>query len=50
MNEVSVKVKISGTEEAINKAELLVRLLTEAKALAGELTSVIEGLEIKIQL
>lgn len=40
MNEVKINVKLTGVEEATEKAERYVELLKEAKTLADELASI----------
>lgn len=48
--DVNVNVHLSGVDEAKAKAVELAEKINEAKTLAGELASLIEKLEVKVQL
>jgi len=48
MNKVEINIGISGIDEAIEKADKLVKAIEEARTLVGELASMLEGLEITI--
>ena len=44
-----VQVRCAGLDEATEKAQQLVEKLKEARTLAGELASMLDGLEINIE-
>lgn len=48
MDDVSVKVSISGIDEVLSAAERLTQALKEARTLAGELASKLERLEANV--
>lgn len=50
MAEINVDVHLSGANEAAKTATELVEKINEAKTLAGELTSLLEKLEVKVQV
>ena len=45
---VNITVNIAGIQEATQLVELLCEKIKEAKALAGDLTSLVESLEVNI--
>lgn len=48
--EVTVNVRLGGVDAATQKAIELAQKINEAKTLAGELSSLIEKLEVKIEM
>lgn len=47
-NEITVEVHLAGADDAAKAATDLVQKINEAKTLAGELASLIEKLEVKV--
>ncbi len=48
--DLNATVHLSGAEEAAKKAAELAEKINEAKTLAGELASLVETLEVKVQM
>lgn len=48
--DVNATVHLSGVNEAVNAAVALQEKINEAKTLAGELASLVEKLEVKVEM
>lgn len=50
ITDLTATVHLSGVEDATKKAVALVEKINEAKTLAGELASLVQGLEVKLDV
>lgn len=49
MADINLQVEVAGLDEALSKAQQINDKLKEARTLAGELASMLDGLEINIE-